>query len=154
MANGRKQGEHEAAERTGRTAIMHPIFKLPAIRDLIDGQVSDDAPLLQSLRDALGTPLVMDDETIARTIRVYRERLEFIPLFRQQLALWSGDPGNANLFPEIERLSRQVSTMEATANEILAVAEKLKVGTIEQMHKKSNLELGLEAMQRNFGRKP
>jgi len=152
MPKSRKRRAHRASEPAAgagdRTPIMHPISKLPVIRDLIDGQVEEDAPLLGNLRDALATPWVMDNQTVARTTRLYRERLDFIPHYRQQLALWSGDPDHGHLLPEFERLVGQVSTLEVTAREILAIAAKLKVGTIEKMLAKSDLELGLEALLR------
>ena len=107
---------------TDRSPIMHPIDMLPVITAMIDGQVASDAPLLNNLRRALHTPGTLDAPTVLRTKRAYQERLTYIPVFRQQIAHWMSDAANAHLTAEFDRLRAQVSTLEATAQEILAIA--------------------------------
>jgi hypothetical protein len=102
--------------------IMHPIDMLPTISAMIDGQVLSDAPLLNNLRRALHTPGTLDAPTVLRAKRAYQERLTYIPVFRQQITHWSADAANAHLTPEFDRLGAQVSTLEATAREILGIA--------------------------------
>ena len=50
--------------------------------------LSDDEGLLGNLRETEKKPWVLNDEIIQRTIRLYRERLELLPIYFGQLERW------------------------------------------------------------------
>lgn len=126
-----------------------PIQNLPIIANLIDGQSSDAKEQYINLLESRNKPHVLDDATIQRTIRVYTEQLEFVWIFKEQLSKWIKEE---RLTPieqsEIERLQGQVQQLHHTLTDILALTEKLKEGTYEKVMKKSDLQLGIESLQR------
>ncbi|MGG0405105.1 hypothetical protein ABEY48_09775 [Bacillus mycoides] len=126
-----------------------PIQNLPIIANLIDGQSSDAKEQYINLLEVRNKPHVLDDATIQRTIRVYTEQLEFVWIFEEQLSKWIKEE---RLTPieqsEIERLQGQVQQLHHTLTDILALTEKLKEETYEKLMKKSDLQLGIESLQR------
>lgn len=126
-----------------------PIQNLPIIANLVDGQSSDAKEQYINLLESRNKPHVLDDATIQRTIRVYTEQLEFVWIFKEQLSKWIKEE---RLTPieqsEIERLQGQVQQLHHTLTDILALTEKLKEGTYEKVMKKSDLQLGIESLQR------
>ncbi|MEK4678018.1 hypothetical protein [Bacillus sp. FSL K6-2944] len=126
-----------------------PIQNLPIIANLIVGQASDAKEQYINLLEVRNKPHVLDDATIQRTIRVYTEQLEFVWIFEEQLSKWIKEE---RLTPieqsEIERLQGQVQQLHHTLTDILALTEKLKEGTYEKVMKKSDLQLGIESLQR------
>ncbi|MEW4152554.1 hypothetical protein LW858_32620 (plasmid) [Bacillus cereus] len=126
-----------------------PIQNLPIIANLIDGQFIDAKEQYINLLEARNKPHVLDDATIQRTIRVYTEQLEFVWIFEEQLSKWIKEE---RLTPieqsEIERLQGQVQQLHHNLTDILALTEKLKEGTYEKVMKKSDLQLGMESLQR------
>ncbi|MEK4503968.1 hypothetical protein [Bacillus sp. FSL R12-0069] len=126
-----------------------PIQNLPTIANLIDGQSSDAKEQYINLLEARNKPHVLNDAIIQRTIRVYTEQLEFVWIFKEQLSKWIKEE---RLTPveqsEIERLQGQVQQLHSILTDILAITEKLKDGTYEKVMAKSDLQLGIESLQR------
>ncbi|MED1304037.1 hypothetical protein BK704_10830 [[Bacillus thuringiensis] serovar konkukian] len=126
-----------------------PIQNLPIIANLIDGQSSDAKEQYVNLLEALNKPHVLNDAIIQRTIHVYTEQLEFVWIFEEQLSKWKKEE---RLTPieqsEIERLQGQVQQLHSILTDILAITEKLKEGTYEKVMAKSDLQLGIESLQK------
>lgn len=126
-----------------------PIQNLPIITNLIDGQSSDAKEQYVNLLEALSKPHVLNDAIIQRTIHVYTEQLEFVWIFEEQLSKWKKEE---RLTPieqsEIERLQGQVQQLHSILTDILAITEKLKDGTYEKVMAKSDLQLGIESLQK------
>ncbi|QDZ77514.1 hypothetical protein [Bacillus cereus] len=126
-----------------------PIQNLPIIANLIDGQSSDAKEQYVNLLEALSKPHVLNDAIIQRTIHVYTEQLEFVWIFEEQLSKWKKED---RLTPieqsEIERLQGQVQQLHSILTDILAITEKLKDGTYEKVMAKSDLQLGIESLQK------
>ncbi|PGH82592.1 hypothetical protein CN899_16485 [Bacillus thuringiensis] len=126
-----------------------PIQNLPIIANLIDGQSSDAKEQYVNLLETLSKPHVLNDAIIQRTIHVYTEQLEFVWIFEEQLSKWKKED---RLTPieqsEIERLQGQVQQLHSILTDILAITEKLKDGTYEKVMAKSDLQLGIESLQK------
>ncbi|MGG1330512.1 hypothetical protein ABE222_28110 [Bacillus tropicus] len=126
-----------------------PIQNLPIIANLIDGQYTDAQEQYVNLLETLNKPHVLNDAIIQRTIHVYTEQLEFVWIFEEQLSKWKKEE---RLTPieqsEIERLQGQVQQLHSILTDILAITEKLKDGTYEKVMAKSDLQLGIESLQR------
>ncbi|MGH0945403.1 hypothetical protein ACQVTS_30910 [Bacillus mycoides] len=126
-----------------------PIQNLPIIANLIDGQSSDAKEQYVNLLETLNKPHVLNDAIIQRTIHFYTEQLEFVWIFEEQLSKWKKEE---RLTPieqsEIERLQGQVQQLHSILTDILAITEKLKDGTYEKVMAKSDLQLGIESLQK------
>ncbi|HDR4885375.1 TPA: hypothetical protein QCR18_004655 [Bacillus cereus] len=126
-----------------------PIQNLPIIANLIDGQSSDAKEQYVNLLEAISKPHVLNDAIIQRTIHVYTEQLEFVWIFEEQLSKWKKEE---RLTPieqsEIERLQGQVQQLHSILTDILTITEKLKDGTYEKVMAKSDLQLGIESLQK------
>ena len=123
-----------------------PISALPMIASMIRETLENTEDQYQTLQEAEDKPHVLNDDLVDRVIRLYTLQAEDVELFAQQLARWQ----KAGLTPpqqqEVEALSAQVQRLREVGTAILALAAKLKEGTIERVLEKSDIELGLEVL--------
>ena len=123
-----------------------PISALPMIASMIRETLENTEDQYQTLQEAEDKPHVLNDDLVDRVIRLYTLQAEDVELFAQQLARWQ----KAGLTPpqqqEVEVLGAQVQRLREVGTAILALAAKLKEGTIERVLEKSDLELGLEVL--------
>lgn len=123
----------------------HPIRNLPMIANIVDGQFTETKNQLRNLLQARENPYILDDTTIDRLIKVFTEQQEYVPIFDGQLSKWQREEKlSIAQQNEVDRLKRQVELWKKGLIDILALAEELKMGTIEKVMKKSDLELGIE----------
>ena len=62
-----------------------PLYKLLLFTSLVDGILQDTKDMYPLLLQAKDKPWVMDDATIQRTINLYTERLEMLPIHTEQI---------------------------------------------------------------------
>ncbi|HEU4325306.1 MAG TPA: hypothetical protein VFS21_19340 [Roseiflexaceae bacterium] len=129
------------------TPNWQPLSMLPTIAALIDDAVADTAEQLRTLRAAAARPHVLDDATLDRLERSYGEQQDFLPIYEQQLARWRAGRLTPAQAREIGRLEGEVGTLRTTLGEILGLAQHLRAGTIDAVQRKSDFELGLEALR-------
>jgi len=79
------------------------------------------------------------------------EQAEDVELYAEQLLRWQAGRLDGGQGQVIERLSSQVERWRREVAATLGLADELKDQTIEALMRKSDLELGIEAL---FGQKP
>jgi hypothetical protein len=77
---------------------------------------------------------------------VHRTQLEDLALYEQQFARWQKEPLTEAQRRELKRLMGRLASMKELSGTILALLDKLQAGTIDQVLRKSDLELGLAAL--------
>lgn len=128
-----------------------PIKNMSMITNLIDSQLTDAKEQYITLSEARSKPYVLNDSIVRRTIKVYTEQLDFTQVFEKQLLKWEKEEYLKPIQQtEICRLQEQVKQSYKTLTDILALAEELKMGTIEKVMEKSDLELGIESLKKYF----
>jgi hypothetical protein len=121
-----------------------PISNLPMIAGMIDGQITEVNNQYANLLKARENPYILDNYTIERVIKVFKEQQEFIWIYEKQLSRWGVEKLSISQKNEITRLQGQVEKWNIGLTDILALAEELKSGTIEKMVAKSDLKLGMK----------
>lgn len=122
----------------------HPISALPMIETAITGGLQSAREQYEVLLKARPKPYVLDDATIARTTRVFRESLEWCGVYDEQLRRWRSGrltPSQRRDVARVENTNRETRTV-VTA--ILDLADELSAGTIERQLSKTDEQLGLE----------
>lgn len=127
-----------------RQQNFYPVSQLPMFGQIIDEQLKHYLVQLRQLKQAENEPYILDDATVNRVIEVYSESQEGFDCFRRQLDRWRTDKINPEQTQEISRLETQLEQLVQCQSEIMALAYKLKEGTIEQVLGKSDLELGMD----------
>ncbi len=129
-----------------------PISKLSDIAGLIDGMYADDQEQHRLYLEAREKPHVLDDATIQRAVRLYTDRLDMLTtVFAPQLARWQADPLTDEQRQEVERLTVKIADLRALDENIMALLKEIEQGTIDAVMRKSDLELGIEAV---YGKTP
>ena len=85
---------------------------------------------------------------MARFIRLIGNEIEFLPVYREQLARWYQARPNSMQIIELDRLTHQINRWDELLSKQLALAQEISAGTIEKALAKSDLELGIEALLR------
>lgn len=133
-----------------RTPHWQPISQLPLIAQMIDGMLETTTENYVTLQQAKPKPYVLDDFTVNRAIKLYTEQQEDLWLYNEQLKRWQAGKLTSQQNREITRLQSAMKDLtEVTAN-VLALAQELKRGTIEAQLAKSDLQVGLEALLRDY----
>lgn len=125
-----------------------PINNLSMIASIIDGQAAEAENQLRNLLTARPKPYVLDDYTINRIIKVFKEQQDFIWIYEKQLSKWQVATSSTAQINEITRLQGQVKKWNKVLIDILVLVEELKSGTIEKMLSKNDLELGMNFIKK------
>jgi hypothetical protein len=131
-----------------RTPHWQPLTALPVVAQVIDGMLVSTQENHLTLQAARHRPYTLDDYTVQRTQKVYREQAEYFPLYEQQLARWQAEVLTAEQQYEIARLARQLERLRTENEALLQLAATLATQTIEQLLKKSEAEVGEEFLRR------
>jgi hypothetical protein len=67
-----------------------------------------------------------------------------LPLYHNQFSWWLDEKLTDAQRQEINRLTQKLAALKELNESMIAVLEEIKPGTIDQIMKKSDLELGLE----------
>lgn len=130
------------------TPEWQPVSTLPRLSQHIDGwlaAVEEEGDTLQAARER---PYVLDDYTVGRVIQVFTTQRDDVWLFEEQLRRWHAESLTEAQRREVERLTGQMQRVRTCITDVLALAEALKTQTIERLLEKSDLEVGLEWLQR------
>ena len=130
-----------------------PLTALPLIASLIDDELADGQEHHATLLSVRDRPYVLDDATVERSIKLHAEQRDFLGVFAEQLARWRNERPTDAQRRELDRLEGQLERLRTVLDDILALAEELKQGTIERVLAKSDLERGLEALLRMTNRR-
>ncbi len=87
-------------------------------------------PAFPSDRALMGTGL---DATIDRVERVHTEQLEFVGIYYQQISRWRTEKPTADQTRKLDRMEEQNRQLRAVTMEVLALAGKLRKGSIDRI---------------------
>jgi hypothetical protein len=123
-----------------------PISQMPLIAGMIDGALDDTRDHVGTLNKARDRPHVLDDATIDRVERVHTEQLEFVDIYDRQISRWRTEKPTADQTRKLDQMEEQNRQLRAVTMEVLALAGKLRKGSIDRIIGMSDLELGLQAL--------
>ncbi|MBA3471058.1 MAG: hypothetical protein H0T53_15595 [Herpetosiphonaceae bacterium] len=134
------------AEDAPREVQWQPLEMLPTFAFMLDDTVESTEDQLINLTQAHQRPASMDDATILRAERVYTEQREYLDLYAQQFQRWQAERLTPTQKHEITRLVGVVRRMITVTDQILTLIADIKPHTIDAIMRKSDVELGLEAV--------
>jgi len=128
-----------------------PISQMPLIARMIDEALADTRDHLATLSRAEEKPHVLDDATVDRSLRVHSEQLAYAGIYADQIVRWREENPSADQSRELERMEAQNQQLLSVTTTVLALAKKLRGGTIDRIMAMSDLEVGLRVV---LGKKP
>jgi hypothetical protein len=124
-----------------------PISWLPTISSAISGGLATAQEFHGTLEQGWEQPYRrMDEATLARVRRVYVEQADDVELYAEQLRRWQAGSMSLAQRQEVDRLAGQVEQWRSAVAAVLELADELKDNTIEALLRKSDLEVGVEAL--------
>lgn len=128
------------------TPNWQPLSMMPMMADMVSGMLDEVETQLNSLRAAQEMPHVLDDYTVGRVLKVYREQQDFLWVYEAQLARWQEEVLTEQQRQQSEQMDAQLKHLKPGLSEILEIAEDLKGKTIESILSKSDTELALDVL--------
>ncbi|MGH3686640.1 MAG: hypothetical protein ACRDSM_16650 [Pseudonocardiaceae bacterium] len=124
-----------------REQNWQPIMMLPTIADVVTGMLDGAAEQQRLLASA--RPYSLNNATLDRVERVYRDGLDGHEAFENQVARWQREhPAAAGL----AALAQQVGRLRPAYQRVLVIATQQRGNTIEALMGKSDLQVGMEAL--------
>ena len=123
-----------------------PLSMLPTIRMIVDGELESNEAVLALLQAARERPQMLDGETIERAIRMCNGQMEFVPIYREQLARWREASPSAAQRNGIERLALQLDRHVQVLDELLMLTRELQGDTIDAIMRMGDAELALAVL--------
>lgn len=133
----------------------HPLAHQALFAELLEGHVEDAMELHASLESARPRPHVLDDATLDRVENQYTvmER-ETVAGYAWQFAQWERISLTAAERTGLERLRGLMGEYKTRSAAVLALVTELRPGTIDRVLAKSDLELGIDAVQQGLKKQP
>lgn len=106
---------------------------------------------LDLLAPALAEPYRLDDATVARIVRVHQDQAADLVLFQNQADRWNAMPGlDAAQRAAVAEYEAAIGELARLNVEVLSAAARLRPVIIEALLAKSDLEVGIEAVARDW----
>jgi hypothetical protein len=128
------------------TPNWQPLSMLPMLAEMVSGMLGEVERQFQSLRAAQEQPHVLDDYTVGRLLKAYREQQDFLWVYEAQLERWQKESLSAAQRQQSEQMAAQLTQLKLGIEEILAVADELSGKTIESVLGKSDIEVALDVL--------
>ena len=137
--NSKKQNKKQQNEKPN----WQPISMMSMIASIIDGEVENFEDLYKNLCEARKKPHVMDDMIVDRAINNHRKYLEEAWVYDEQLVRWKKEELTREQCRETERLTGQMVKYRKMCEEIIAVSEEIKKGTINRILEMSEEDVAM-----------
>ena len=137
--NSKKQNKKQQNEKPN----WQPISMISMIASIIDGEVENFEDLYKNLCEARKKPHVMDDMIVDRAINNHRKYLEEAWVYDEQLVRWKKEELTREQCRETERLTGQMVKYRKMCEEIIAVSEEIKKGTINRILEMSEEDVAM-----------
>ena len=123
-----------------------PLSMMPTIASVIDEEVENFQDLYKNLGEARKKPHVMDDMIMDQAINNHRKYLEGAWVYDEQLSRWKKEKLTEKQSREIERLTGQMLKYRKMCEDIIAVSEEIKKGTINRILEMSDEEVAIAVL--------
>ena len=140
--------EREIRERKERgDRINQPLRMLPVMAELVESQLKHARDMCAILSQARPKPQVLDDATLDRVKRQFREQLDHVADYEWQLEQWAARKKlSGSQRAEVTRLASELEPLRAVTRMVLDLADELAQGTIDAILRMDDAELGLKTL--------
>jgi hypothetical protein len=123
------------------TASFQPLSELARIARGIDEQLDNTRELYEHLCAGRERPHLLDDAMLERVLRHVADQVQFLPVYREQLATWYQSQPTAEQYIQLDRVTHQLDQWEALLRQQRDLADGFSAGTIDKMMALSDEEL-------------
>ncbi|MEQ8171905.1 MAG: hypothetical protein ABRQ38_23640 [Candidatus Eremiobacterota bacterium] len=123
-----------------------PLSMMSMIASIIDEEVANFEDLYKNLGEARKKPHVMDDQIMNQAINNHRKYLEGAWVYDEQIARWKKEKLTGEQYKEVERLTSQMLKYRKMCEDIIAVSEEIKKGTINRILEMSDEEAAIAVL--------
>lgn len=145
MSKKKKHGKKSKRQQKEKPN-WQPLSMLPTITSIIDGEVENFEELYGNLCQAKEQPYVLDNMTLDRAIENHRMCLEEAWVYDEQLVRWKKEELTDEQNREIERLTEKMKKYRKLCEQIIALSEEIKKGSIDSILDMDDMELAMAVL--------
>jgi len=117
------------------------IGMLNVFSEMIDGMLEVSVEQIESLTPALDKPHILDDDTLTRIIKLYKDELNDQWIFKEQFTRWKNEDITSTQKQEVERLLQQLPKLKLNGENILKLTGRIEHGTIDKIMAMNEIDL-------------
>ena len=130
-----------------RTPIYQPVTMIRPILKINKEMLRDARGQLENFEKVKTTPHVLDDITVERSIKAYKQQKQIIKVAQNQCTLWKE---KEDLSPEqlsdITAIEITLKDLDTVFKQILFLLDEFKNHTIDKFMEQSDIELALNVL--------
>jgi hypothetical protein len=127
-----------------------PISQLPLLTQMVHDGLENTINNYRMFQQAEHTPYILDDATVQRAQRVYTDQRDDLWLYDNQCEHWLKQDLSGQQRQQVKQLQQDVDRLRKQTQLVLDLLAKLATGTIDQVMRKSDEEVGLDFLRGRF----
>lgn len=127
--------------------ILRPLSWIPKLLYAIDGMLESSQEQLETFRESRTRPHVLDDDTVTRSIKLYKAQNADTQLFLNQCNHWRKQSSTPSQLADIEKIESRTRALLTCNEEILGILDEIKDKTIDKILARDDAQLGLEFLR-------
>ena len=127
-----------------------PISQLSLLTQMVHDGLENTINNYRMFQQAENTPHILDDATVQRAQRVYTSQRDDLWLYDNQCANWLKTDLTRQQRKQVKQLQQDVDRLRKQTQLVLSLLAKLATGTIDQVMRKSDEEVGRDFLAGRF----
>ena len=130
-----------------RTPIYQPVTMIHPILKINKEMLRDARRQLENFENVKTTSHVLDDVTVDRSIKAYKQQKQIIKVAQNQCTLWQEkEELSQEQLKEINEIDTTLKELEGIFKQILFLLDTFKKYTIDKIIEQSDIELALNVL--------
>ena len=130
--------------REENEAIFYSLYMLQTYLVMSQKQLLASEGQLQNLKKVEQRPHLLDDALMDRAIKIHTEQNPMLWVSIEQCRKWREQSPNQEQLVDIDQVEGNFKKLIDVNEQIIALAQEIKKGTIDSIMRKSDVEIGLE----------
>lgn len=129
-----------------KKSMYHPISMLPLVAEAINGSFENTNDLIKTFSEQEDKHGSLNDDELARAKKIFKEGLEFVPNFREQLQRWEKTDLNSLQKIQVAELINTNNSLTKLYADGIALIKRLSPYTIDKIMAMDPAELAVKVL--------
>ena len=129
-----------------RNPTFQPPHMIPTVLEITIGTLDAAIEQLGNMEKAKERPWVLDDDIIARSLKLYKEQNEDSEFFLKQCIMWKKGYLTELQLKQVLEIESSTHSLKDINDRLVSIFEYCKSRTIDKIMEKDDMELALEVL--------
>ena len=132
--------------KENKKPMYHPISMLPLVAEAINGSFENTNDLIKTFSEQEDKHGSLNDDELARAKKIFKEGLEFVPNFKEQLQRWEKTDLNSLQKIQVAELINTNNSLTKLYADGIALIKRLSPYTIDKIMAMNPAELAVKVI--------